>query len=132
MPQIGGPYVTELRRIGRFASVGAVSTILHIGLALILVSVFGWSSQSANLTAFGPALILSFLGHHHWTFHSRAPHASTALRFLLVSCLGYVASASVIGLLNTFLGPHHQFVVILGALVIPAVSYIANRFFVFR
>lgn len=122
----------EAGRITRFGVVGLATTGLHMLIALGLVTGLGWPVQRANLVAFACALAFSFLGHHHWSFRSQAGYGRTGPRFLLVALAGYAASVALIAVLTPLLGGNRQLVVVIGSLAIPAVSYLANRFFVFR
>lgn len=122
----------EAGRLTRFGMVGLLTTGLHMLIALGLVSALGWPVQRANLVAFACALMVSFLGHHHWSFRSDAGYGRTGPRFLLAAGAGYGASVVLIALLGPALPGNRQLVVVIGGLAIPAVSYLANRLFVFR
>ena len=124
--------ISELGRISRFFSIGMIATVAHIALCLILVAAFGVQEQIANFTAFMAALGISFFGHHVWTFKSNAGYNQVLPRFLGVAFAGYLASAAMLSALQNVgaLPPAVRLVV--AALLIPAVSYIAYRYLVFE
>lgn len=123
--------LTELRRIMRFGVVGASVTIVHLCIAVSLVTWAGWSGHRANLMAFIVAGSLSFAGHYSWSFKSKRPIRQVFARYFLVSVASFTVSVPAITFFS-MLFSQQAIVVALGSLVMPTVSYIANRFFVFR
>jgi putative flippase GtrA len=68
-----GSAATTLRQAGRFAVVGAVSTVVHLGLFAALAPTLG-SAQGANLVALLLATVVNTALNRGWTFGVRGRH----------------------------------------------------------
>lgn len=79
-----------LHQLGKFASVGAVATALHVVTALGLNQFAGVVPLRANVVAFMVATLWSYLGNWIWTFEAKARFQQSAPRFLVMSlgCFG--------------------------------------------
>ncbi|WP_226532006.1 GtrA family protein [Microbacterium paraoxydans] len=66
---------TRLRRLAgvgsRFLVVGAVSTLIEVGVFNLLVFVWGWDVVAAKIAASLVALINAYIGNREWTFRHR-------------------------------------------------------------
>ena len=119
-------FISELFRIGRFSIVGALATVIHLITSISGATFFLLPMQTANLVAFG----FSFLGHYYFTFQSNKMMRDVIPRFLITAISGYAASAGLLFLLNeAALSP--QIKLVLAAMMVPIMSYIINRFWVF-
>jgi putative flippase GtrA len=58
----------------RFGGVGLAATASHALLFALLIEALGWPALAANLAAFAGALLVSFAGHHCWTFGAGRAH----------------------------------------------------------
>lgn len=124
--------VIEAFRIVRFAAVGMAATAVHLAVSLTLATGFGVPDQRANFLAFGTAFWFSFWGQYHWTFRSKASYRKTLPRFLLVAVAGYSASAMVIEGLLEINAISREIRLSVAALAVPTITYLLNRFIVFR
>jgi putative flippase GtrA len=87
---------------------------------------------SANALAFLSAFGLSFAGNYYWTF-GRPGSASAAIkRFFLVSSCAFALNTLVLAALIAIDLLPQSIAAILAALVIPALTFLASRFWVFR
>jgi putative flippase GtrA len=68
-----GSAATTLRQVGRFAVVGATSTVVHLGLFAALAPALG-SAQAANLVALLLATLVNTALNRGWTFGVRGRH----------------------------------------------------------
>ena len=119
--------------LARFAMVGGVATLLHAACGFVAVASFGLSGLVANAIGFGCAWWVSFFGHHIFTFQGRAKGHQAFLRFVLHSCMMFVIAQLVIGGLTTHIASlPDRFIPIIGAIVVPAISFLSSKFFVFR
>ncbi|QFQ88655.1 GtrA family protein [Paracoccus kondratievae] len=88
-----------LGEVVRFALTGGAATLVHLGAAIGLVQ-FGMLPLMSNAVAFVIAFMVSFLGHHLFTF---AGHGSAATqtfgRFAVVAAIGFLANETVLFLL---------------------------------
>ena len=125
---IGG----ELLMLSRFAIVGVAATSIHIGAVWILIRQFHVPPLLANLLAFGGAFAVSFIGQYRWTFRSEQDWSSVLRRFLAVSACGFLLNNVVLfGLLKSHL-VSSDLSAALSACVVPLVTYMLNRVWVFK
>ena len=122
----------ELLTVTRFGIVGAVATLVHLSCARLLVARAGWDPYLANLTAFGCAFVVSFVGQYRWTFRSRRRPGSAFRRFLGVSVGAFLLSTLGLYLLLRVTAQPAPAAVSLAALSIPVFTYLLNRLWVFR
>ncbi|TRW95283.1 GtrA family protein [Paracoccus sp. M683] len=79
-----------LKPVVRFALTGGVATLVHLGVALVLVRL-GVAPPVGNAAAFCAAFVVSFWGHHLYTFSGHGAVAHHALfRFLIVAIIGFL------------------------------------------
>ncbi|MCE0508753.1 GtrA family protein [Microbacterium aurugineum] len=66
---------TRLRRLAgvgsRFLVVGALSTLIEVGVFNLLVFVWGWDVVAAKIVASLVALVNAYIGNREWTFRHR-------------------------------------------------------------
>lgn len=117
----------------RFGVIGAVATAAHLAVAVSLVQGAAFDPIVANLCAFAVAFVLSFFGHHMWTFaESRVPRRVAMARFFTIA-LGAFAlnNAVLVWLLRSgLIGPVAALIVAI--LIIPVASYVGARLWAFR
>jgi putative flippase GtrA len=122
----------SIGEIARFGSVGLVATAVHAGVYAALVSLLSAPPQSSNLVAFGIAFVVSFLGHHHFTFRGPKRSAgSAALRFFVVALAGYALNAGFVALTTQKLGKPPLVAVIFMLFVTPVVTYMLAKLWAF-
>ncbi len=122
----------ELLRLCRFGAVGVAATLVHMGISLGVHTLLTTGVQTANLIGFLVAFIVSFLGQYHWTFQSDQPYRKAMLKFFLVAFGGYLASASMLGILSVYMAwLDAELRLLLSILIIPAITYLLGRFMVF-
>lgn len=83
----------------RFAVTGGAATCVHLAVALLLIGQ-GVPPLTGNACAFAVAFVVSFWGHHAFTFahHGLAAHRAL-LRFIIVAGLGFIANETSLMLL---------------------------------
>ena len=112
----------------RFAIVGILAGVVHIGVAGTLIATGTLPPLHANLVAFSLAFVLSFTGQYLWTFRCTRHWLLAVLRFAVISGTAFgVNNLLLLGLLQSALLPAAS-AAVLAALVIPVVSYLGNRF----
>lgn len=121
----------EISLLMRFASVGTGVMAVHFALALALVVWGGWPAQGANLMAFTLAFVLSFFSHYRITFRSGRGYGPTLTRFVVSAGAAYAASAALLWGLEISTSLDAAVCVLLAAGVIPAITYVAGRWWVF-
>jgi putative flippase GtrA len=121
-----------LAQIVRFGGVGGLATLAHVTVALAAQRGLPVSVQQANFMGFLAAVMLSYFGHARFTFQTRVGSAGQVQRFALMSLLGLATSSSTVWLVESALGLGFGAAMAVVAVVVPAVTFIAMRFWVFR
>lgn len=115
----------------RFILTGGIATLVHLAVAMQLMW-FGMLPLKSNIVAFATAFIVSFWGHHLFTF---AGHGSAARqtfgRFALVASTGFMANESVLFLLLRSDAVHPEISVIISTAFAAACTFILSRSWVF-
>ena len=119
-----------MTEILRFAGVGGVATLCHLIAAFAAFYAFGAAPQLANLTGFLAAVGISYIGNSRWTFSAEGPDAVFLPRFLTLSLLGLLVSASVTGVL-TAIGQPYLVALLAVGISVPPMTYLGAKFFVF-
>ncbi|MEL6641038.1 MAG: GtrA family protein [Pseudomonadota bacterium] len=122
----------ELLKAARFAIVGAVATLVHLGvaqgvLAAGIATVF-WS----NALGFGVAFLAGFLGHHYFTFTQTAPFWQAFRRYGVIAVAGFIVNNVVLfGLVQS--GVLNEAVALAIAItIVPVGTFLASRFWGFK
>ncbi len=120
-----------LAQLVRFGFVGGLATLVHVLAALSAKAAFDLPEQRANLIGFSVAVLVSYLGHMRFTFEIREGSNAQFLRFVIMSALSLAISSGAVWLMTTQLG--FSFAVAMGAVavLVPAASFVAMRFWVF-
>lgn len=128
----GPPIASPARRIGRFIVVGCTAAAVHWTGVVWLVSQWGLQPALANVPAWLMALVVSFVGHHRWTFGDRgAPMGTAAVRFFVVSAAGFAVNEGAYLALLHWSSLRYD-LVLAGVLVAVAVlTYLASRHWAF-
>lgn len=121
-----------LGQLIRFGGVGGIATLTHVLVALAAQRWMPVSVQQANFLGFLVAVALSYVGHARFTFHAPVGSAAQVQRFAFLSLLGLATSSSTVWLVNTVLGFSFGTAMAVVAILVPAATFLAMRFWVFR
>ena len=85
----------------RFLTVGAISTLIEIGVFNLLYLAFGWDPVGAKIVASLVALVNAYFGNREWTFRHRDRRGRTQeiVLFVLVN-----AACTALGALLVWFG----------------------------
>lgn len=120
------------QEVVRFAVVGVAATALHFGVLTLLVEAATLPPPVANGAAFLAALCVTYLGQSLWVFRARSRHGPRQmLRFALSLALGLGANVAIMALSVDVLGLSYRGGFVLAVLLVPALSFVVNRFWVF-
>lgn len=121
--------VREVAQLIRFGWVGVLATLIHLGVAAILIySPLNWHVVTVNVVAFMVAFQVSFWGHRYFTFR-RPGHMR---RFLVAALLGMLIH-NILLIVIYKIGWFGEWLSILLAMAVaPIVVYLLSRFWVFR
>jgi putative flippase GtrA len=132
-------------RVVKFASVGALNTVIDFAVFNLLVLVFGVGIVVANLVSYSAGIANSYLWNRNWTFADRRSNrwrpelfkfvvanlgglaVNTGLVWLLVRALELVTRSSDTAT-STWIPPAAKAAAIAGTMVF---NYIAFKFWVF-
>jgi putative flippase GtrA len=118
----------EILKIIRFFIVGISATAVHMFFAWF-ASRSGFGDVVSSVTGFIPALGVSYLGHYFFSFRSDARHGEAFVRFASVASGSFCVSLLLLVFLRDWMPQLSLFISIA---LIPAVSYVVNRMWVFR
>jgi putative flippase GtrA len=116
----------------RFGLVGSTATATHILTVLLLVEWGGRAPLAANFIAFAMAVLVSFWGHYHWTFKAATPYSSAFPRFFVIAVLGLGLNQTIMFSAVTLLTLDYRLGLTAVITMIPALSFIANKFWAFQ
>ncbi len=119
------------RQAIRFAVVGGGATMTHVAVALALTDAAGLRPFTANLGAFLVALLVSYFGNHAWTFAASGGHARHFPRFAAVAVPALFLNQAIVHVIVDRLGFDFRFALFLVVLIVPALSLVLNRVWVF-
>jgi putative flippase GtrA len=103
----------------RFLIIGALSTVIEIGLFNLFFLVLGWSPVWAKIASSLIALINAYFGNREWAFRNRGRHGRLreAVLFLLVNGVCTVLGAVIVWAGDSIFGR--------GGLVVNAVNIVS-------
>jgi putative flippase GtrA len=88
--------VTTRKTVSRFAVVGVLATLTHLGVGATLIAL-EVPPLLANLAAFLTAFGISFIGHHFFSFQGHGGSTrQTFPRFAMVAMLGFICNESLL------------------------------------
>jgi putative flippase GtrA len=120
------------RELLRFGAVGLAATAVHFALLTLLVEAAGLPPPAANGAAFLGALGVTYLGQSLWVFPGRSRHGPRQmLRFAASLAIGFGANVAIMALSVQVLGLGYRAGFVLAVLLVPALSFVVNRFWVF-
>ncbi|MDX9875209.1 MAG: GtrA family protein [Spongiibacteraceae bacterium] len=121
--------VAEAGKLCRFVLVGLLATAVHLAVAaLVLWLRPGTLEFLVNLIAFAVAFQVSLVGHRLYTFRSNG----SGRRFLLVALFGFLCNNGLLAAALALTPLEGLAAITLSTLLVPAVTYLASRFWAFR
>ena len=86
----------------------------------------------ANFAAFGAAVFVSYFGNLIWTFAMAAAGLERLPRFVVVALCGLAANQAIVFAAVDMAGWGYRIALAIILLVVPALTYLASRQWVFR
>ena len=114
----------------RFAAVGLLATITHILVAVVCVEQIGWGAVLSNGVAFLFATMESYFFNTSWSFGERVG-LRTAWRYTIVATASGLLTLVIASIVDHARG-HDLLGIALVVLLVPAMSYLAHRWFTYR
>jgi putative flippase GtrA len=123
--------VGEFWQLLRFSAVGALATVVHIGVAMVVVAAAGISPTVGSMIGFVAAFVVSYLGHFRFTFAVPGRYRDYLLKFAVSSLASFLLSTGAVWVATAFLGINYKPALIALAIIVPFCNYLVNRFWVF-
>lgn len=114
----------------RFALVGIAVAALYVTLYLAFQR-FGLGRGTANLAAFGLAVLVQYVAQARFTYRKPLAHAAQVLRFAVMIGAGLLTSALITSGLAPSIGISDALAAVLVAFVLPVQNFILMTLWVF-
>lgn len=121
----------EFWRLARFFAVGAIATIVHVGVAMIVVAAAGANPTVGAMIGFVAAFMVSYFGHFRFSFAASGRYRDYLLKFAVSSLASFLLSTAAVWLATDILGIDYKPALIALAIIVPICNYLVNRFWVF-
>jgi putative flippase GtrA len=121
----------ELWRLARFFAVGTIATIVHIGVAMIVVAAAGANPTVGAMIGFVAAFMVSYFGHFRFSFAASGRYRDYLLKFAVSSLASFLLSTAAVWVATAILGIDYKPALIALAIIVPVCNYLVNRFWVF-
>lgn len=119
-------------QITRFGIVGLLATLLHTVVYGGSVEVLRLPPVAAAPLAFVCALLLSYYGHHHWTFRGGTRHGRPFLRFSAVAVAGLLTHTGVAYLVVNVLHWWYGIALLISISVVPIATFLLSKYWVYE
>lgn len=116
----------------RYGIVGAIGTITHIMLLLILVEVFLFDPVVGSSIAFVAVVIISYYLNYNWTFKAKNNHLTALARYVAVCLIGFGLNAGIMFAVVELFQLWYVLGQIISVVVIPISNFILNSRWAFK
>ncbi|WP_106753808.1 GtrA family protein [Pannonibacter carbonis] len=125
--------VREIGTIARFGAVGLTAACVHASVAIALVEYGGVPAMAANVCGFLVAFLVSFFGHHHWSFQSdrNTGSARRMRRFFVLAAAGFVLNNGALAAWLQLTPWSDTIGIIVAIFVVPPLTFLGARFWAF-
>ena len=110
----------------RYAVVGVIGTVLHIGSLIGLVEWFNVDVVVSSVIGFIFALLVSYVLNRVWVFKSNRKHGPAMTRYVLVSLTGLSLNVGIMYLIADILHWWYGWGVGIVVIVVPITNFILN------
>ncbi len=117
-------------QIGRFITVGIISTLVHFSIAIFLIDKQILIPPLANGFGFIGATLVSYFANTLWSF-SQPIDKKNLLRFLCVTSIGFFF-AMLISSITDYHGINGLINIIMVALFVPPVTFMLHNFWTYK
>ena len=114
-----------------FSAVGAIGTAGHYAMLIGLVELGGISPLLATTCGFAVGALINYYLKHHYTFKSKQPYRSTALKFMTIACFTAVVNGALMQLGTLWLGLNYLLVQVVATVVVVGLNFLANKYWTF-
>ena len=122
----------RLAHFVRFTLTGAIGTIAHYAVLVILVELFHIRPLTGSIAGFLTGALTNYTLARLLVFHSDRSHRQALPRFLIVAGIGLMGNALLMSILNTTLGLHYLLAQVLTTGILLLWHYTGNALWTFR
>lgn len=115
----------------RFALIGAITTLVHICIAVTLIEYIKTPYLWANFYAFTVALLLSFFGHYHWTFSTDSGYAHSFPKFSMTAIFGLSLNQTIMFYAVDIFNLGYKIGLLAVALIVPLTVFLLSKLWAF-
>lgn len=115
----------------RFAGIGGLCTALQYLILVALVVHLRVHPVVASTAGYIGSALLNYQLNRVYTFRSDARHLRALPRFAVISTVGLLLNATVLGLLNSGLKVHYLWAQVVATVIILIWNFLANRCWTF-
>ena len=123
---------TLLTQFIRFTGVGAIGTLVHYGILILLVHSMSLDAVLASTAGFLAGAITNYLLNYRYTFASNKPHREAMVKFFAVALVGMLFNAMVMSLCTNLFHLHYLLAQILATGLVLLWNFTANHRWTFR
>jgi putative flippase GtrA len=115
----------------RFILVGIFNTLSGLTIIFAAKSIGGLDDFESNLLGYSFGLLISFFLNRKWTFRHNGRIFPTAIRFVIVFLLSYMANLAAVYGLRDGVGANSYLAQAMGVIPYTVVFYLGSRYYVF-
>lgn len=124
----------EAHTAGRFAIVGLAATGTHAAVALCLLEFGLLSAFPANICGFLVAFVVSFTGHHLWSFSGSRDDGRTGQRmrrFFILAIAGFALNSGILAAWLDLTAWPDALGILVSIAIVPALTFLGARLWAF-
>lgn len=125
-------WIVEAGRLVRFALVGVLASLLY---ALVTYAIAAAGIATPVVAAVGGSVaagFVSYFGHLHFSFAVEPNHRVFVRRFVVITALVFLVNIGTTWLMTAVLKTSYVYSIIVVMALIPGISYLCNRFWIFE
>lgn len=120
-----------MRSLITFGFMGGLVTCVHIAVGLLCVHLLNMAPFWGNLVAFACGFFLSYFGHRHVTFRSKAEISHSMPRFFVISGINLIISQLSVVVIVDMANLSYNLALVVMILLVSSFGYLAGRFWAF-
>jgi putative flippase GtrA len=121
-----------LKQFAKYAAVGAIATLIYMGMLVALVEVLRLDPVLSSVISFIFILVGSYFANQYWTFRSGRGHLYSIPRYVVVSLSGLSLNTGIMYLTVNVLGWWYILGQMVAIFVVPLSNFLLNFYWSFR